>query len=227
RFVASHIRLGEGGVVPDYVHFHKLRFQMLYCLRGWTRLLYEGEGPAFVMEAGGCVLQPPEIRHRVLECAPGTEVLEIACPAVHETVADPAVALPTAVYAPKREFSGQTFWHDDPAKATWEPSRVPGFRARDLGIAEASGGLADAHVLRSADVSARAPRVHDGELLFAFVLEGSATLACEGHPAVALAARDAFVIPAGVPFALEDRSADLELFELAVPPATPVTFPNR
>src|SRR5262249_58242589 len=51
RFIASHIGLGEGGVVPDYVHFHKLRFQMLYCLRGWTRLLYEGYGPAFVLEA--------------------------------------------------------------------------------------------------------------------------------------------------------------------------------
>jgi hypothetical protein len=27
RFIASHIRLGEGGAVPDYVHFHKLRFR--------------------------------------------------------------------------------------------------------------------------------------------------------------------------------------------------------
>jgi quercetin dioxygenase-like cupin family protein len=219
RFVASHIRLGEGGAVPDYVHFHKVRFQMLYCLRGWTRLVYEDQGPAFVMEAGGCVMQPPEIRHRVLECAPGTEVLEIGCPAVHETVADPALPLPTPVYAPKREFSGQTFLHHDPAKATWEPSSVPGFRARDLGIARASGGLADARVLQNAEVSARARRVHDGELLFAFVLEGSATLACEAHPAVTLAAGDAFVIPAGEPFALEDRSAELELFELAVPRA--------
>lgn len=216
RFIASHIRLGEGGAVPDYVHFHKVRFQMLYCLRGWTRLLYEDQGPALVMAAGGCVLQPPEIRHRVLECGPGTEVLEIGCPAVHETVADPSLALPTPVYAPKREWSGQTFLHHDPATATWEPSRVPGFRTRDLGIARASGGLADARILRNADVSARPRRVHDGELLFAFVLEGSATLVCEAHPAVTLAAGDAFVVPAAMPFALEDRSTDLELFELAV-----------
>ncbi len=164
-------------------------------------------------------MQPPEIRHRVLECAPGAEVLEISCPAVHETIADPALPLPTPVFAPKREWSGQTFLHHDPAKATWEPSRVPGFRARDLGIARASGGLADARVLKNAEVSARTRRVHDGELLFAFVLEGSATLACEAHPAVTLAAGDAFVIPAGVPFTLEDRSANLELFELAVPRA--------
>jgi quercetin dioxygenase-like cupin family protein len=215
RFIASHIRLGEGGPVPDYVHFHKLRFQMIYCLRGWTRLLYEGEGPAFVMEAGGCVLQPPEIRHRVLECAAGTEVLEIACPALHETVADPTLALPTEVYAPKRRFGGQTFRHAA-AAATWEPSRVPGFRERDLGIAGATGGLADARILKSADVTAGARRAHGGELLFAFVLGGSATLHAEAHRAVPLAAGDAFVIPAGVPFALEDRSTDLELFEIAV-----------
>jgi mannose-6-phosphate isomerase-like protein (cupin superfamily) len=217
RFIASHIRLGEGGKVADYVHFHRVRFQMLYCARGWTRLLYEDQGPAFVMEAGECVLQPPEIRHRVLECGPGTEVIEIGCPALHETVADPALALPTPVHAPRREFGGQTFLHHERAKATWEASQVPGFRARDLGIAAATRGLADARVLQSADVSADARRVHDGELLFDFVLEGSATLVCEGHPAAPLFAGDAFVIPATISFALEDRSTDLELFELAMP----------
>ena len=216
RFVASHIRLVEAGPVPDYVHFHKVRFQMLYCLRGWTRLVYEDQGPPFVMEAGECVLQPPEIRHRVLECGPDTEVIEIGCPAVHETVADPALELPTRAHAPEREFAGQTFWHHERATATWAPSGVAGFRARDLGIAAASRGLADARVLKSADVTARARRVHDGELLFDFVLAGSATLHADGQPAATLAAGDAFVIPSGVPFTLEDRSTDLELFELAV-----------
>src|SRR5262249_60788932 len=172
----------------------KVRSQLLYCLRGWTRLLYEDQGPSFVMEAGGCVLQPPEIRHRVLECAPGTEVLEIGCPAVHETVADPELALPTPVYDPERDFSGQTFLHHEPAKATWEPSGVPGFRARDLGIARSSGGLADARVLQNVEAAPRARRVHDGEVHFAFVPQGSATVAHGGHPAVKLAAA-ACVVP--------------------------------
>ena len=34
RFIASHICIPDGGEVPDYVHFHKIRFQMIYCLSG-------------------------------------------------------------------------------------------------------------------------------------------------------------------------------------------------
>jgi catechol 2,3-dioxygenase-like lactoylglutathione lyase family enzyme len=56
RFVASHIRIPEGGPVPDYVHFHKIRFQMIYCRKGWTRLVYEDQGEPFLLQAGDCVL---------------------------------------------------------------------------------------------------------------------------------------------------------------------------
>ena len=31
RFIASHLRIPDGGPVPDYTHFHKTRFQMIYC----------------------------------------------------------------------------------------------------------------------------------------------------------------------------------------------------
>jgi catechol 2,3-dioxygenase-like lactoylglutathione lyase family enzyme len=34
RFVASHIRIPDGGPVRDYVHFHRVRFQMIYCYKG-------------------------------------------------------------------------------------------------------------------------------------------------------------------------------------------------
>ncbi len=33
RFIASHIRIPDGGPVPDYVHFHKVRFQMIFLPR--------------------------------------------------------------------------------------------------------------------------------------------------------------------------------------------------
>ena len=81
RFIASHIRIPQGGPVPDYVHFHKVRFQTIYCKTGWAKLVYEDQGEPFLLEAGDCVLQPPEIRHRVLESSDGLEVVEIACPA--------------------------------------------------------------------------------------------------------------------------------------------------
>jgi quercetin dioxygenase-like cupin family protein len=212
RFVASHIRVGEGGPVADYVHFHRIRFQLIYCYRGWVRLVYEGQGPPFVMHAGECVLQPPEIRHRVLECAEGTEVIEVGSPALSETVADPSMDLPNAVS--DRRFGGQSFVRHELTNARWE--RSSSFLVRDLGIAEATNGLVRARVLRP-DASLSADlRSHDGELLFSFVLDGRARLACEGRSADEVGAGDAFVVPAGMPFALEDRSSDLEVFELVV-----------
>ncbi|HEY5907050.1 MAG TPA: cupin [Vicinamibacteria bacterium] len=225
RFIASHIRIPEGGPVPDYVHFHEIHFQLIYCFKGWVRVVYEDQGPPFVMQAGDCVLQPPRIRHRVLESSPGLEVVEISSPAEHATHADSALALPTAVQRPDRDFGGQRFVRHEAARATFSPWRMPGFEARDLGIAAATDGLATARVARVAPAHAATSKVldelahvsHDAELLFTFVLAGGALLLCEGQEGVALAAGDAFVIPAGRPFALTEPSPDLELLEVSLP----------
>ena len=94
--VASHIRILDGGPVPDYVHYHKILFQMIYCYKGWARLVYEDQGEPFVIEPGDCVLQPPQIRHQVFESSPGMEVIELTCPADHETCVDHEIKLPTS-----------------------------------------------------------------------------------------------------------------------------------
>ena len=54
---------------------------MIYCYKGWVRVVHEDQRPSFILQAGDCVLQPPEIRHQVLECSPGLEVIEISSPA--------------------------------------------------------------------------------------------------------------------------------------------------
>ena len=131
RFIASHIRIPEGGPVPDHVHYHKVRFQMIYCYRGSVRVVYEDQGPPFVLAAGDCVLQPPRIRHRVLECAPGLEVVEVSCPADHETVIDHALSLPTATLDAERDFGGQRFVRHEVSQARWQVWRRAGFEARD------------------------------------------------------------------------------------------------
>ena len=74
----SHIRILKAGPVSDYVHFHKIRFQMIFCNKGWAKLVYEDQGSPFIFQAGDCILQPPEIRHQVLENSDGFEVVEIA-----------------------------------------------------------------------------------------------------------------------------------------------------
>ena len=69
---------------------------MIYCHRGWVRVVYEGQGEPFVMYPGDRVIQPPEIRHRVLESSDGLEVVELGCPAEHETWVDHSWNCPTA-----------------------------------------------------------------------------------------------------------------------------------
>ena len=174
RFIASHIMIQDGGPVPDYVHYHKVRFQMIYCRAGWVRVVYEDQGTDFVMRAGDCVLQPPRIRHRVLESSPGMEVIEIGCPALHETLADPELDLPNARLDPARSFEGQVFLRHEADKAPWTPWRFPGFETRDIGMAIATGGLVDARAIRARGATATPSWTHDGELEFVFVLAGSA-----------------------------------------------------
>jgi quercetin dioxygenase-like cupin family protein len=216
RFVASHIHIPDGGPVSDYVHFHKVRFQLIYCHRGWVRVVYEDQGPPFVMEAGDCVLQPPRIRHRVLESSAGLEVIEIGCPADHETVADHALALPTAALRTEREFEGQRFVQHRASAAVWQPR--DGFEVRDLGIAAATVGVAGACVVRRGAGPATSPMfTHDAELLLRFVLQGSLTLSCEERAPRTLGAGDCFVVPAGMAHALQDCSPDLELLETCSP----------
>lgn len=215
RFIASHIAIPDGGPVADWVHFHKIRFQMIFCRKGWVRVVYEDQGPPFVMQAGDCVLQPPRIRHRVLEASPGLEVVEIGCPALHETLADHDLALPTGRVDPERDFEGQRFLRHVAAEAPWTPHGDTGFERRETGMAAATGGLADARVFRPAGARGFDAAGARGELLFGFVLEGAVTLQHAGVHR--LDPCDAFVIPPEQAWGLADASDDLALLEVVLP----------
>lgn len=212
RYIASHIRIPEGGPVPDYVHFHAIEFQIIYCYRGWVRVVYEDQGEPFVMHAGECVLQPPGIRHRVLEASPGLEVVELGLPAIHATHVDHALTLPTPVARPERTWDGQRFVRHLPGAAQFGPSRLAGFEACELGIAAATGGLASVHVVRARAAGEVTDR-HDADLVFRFVLAGAITL----DGVHRLGAADAVVVPAGQQVIWSDASPDLALLEVALP----------
>ncbi len=214
RYIASHISIPDGGPVADWVHFHKIRFQMIFCRRGWVRLVYEDQGPPFLLEAGDCVVQPPRIRHRVLESSPGLEVVEIGCPALHETLADHDMELPTGRDLPDRDFGGQRFLRYVASRTPW--SAHGGFERRDTGVVRATDGIADAYVLRPAS-SRRLPVVlNEEELLFGFVLEGSAVVECRGrHP---MGPTDAFVVPPGESWGLDDCTPDAAILVVASTP---------
>lgn len=218
--IASHIRIPDAGPVPDMVHYHAVGFQLIFCYRGWVRLVYEDQGPPFILAAGDCVIQPPEIRHRVLESSDGLEVIEVGVPADHVTTIDHALALPTPHLRPERAFGGQRFCHHREADATWGPWRLAGFEARETGVVEATSGAASVQVARVARVPGHVPATvssHASDILFTFVMGGSVTLSSEDQGAHALVAGDAFVIPPGVKTSLIDPSRDLELLEVALP----------
>lgn len=159
RLIASHIRICDGGPVADYVHYHAIELQLIYVRAGWVRVVYEDQGAPIVMRAGDCVVQPPLIRHRVLEASAGLEVIELASPARHATYVDHELQLPTQQIRADRDFSGQRFsWHR--AAAT----RVP---AEDLGVAAATHGAVGARIIRDGRVAAGALAlpVGDGAVL--------------------------------------------------------------
>jgi hypothetical protein len=80
------------------------------------------------------VLQPPEIRHRVLESSPGLEVIEIGCPAVHETIADHVWNYRTAAIRP--QFQWPAIPADIAADTPWTPFH--GGESQETGIADAT-----------------------------------------------------------------------------------------
>ena len=110
------------------VHFHSVGFQLIYCYKGWVDLVYEDQGPPFRLHAGNCVIQPPEIRHRVLFASENIEVIEIGVPAEHVTTIDHALELPTTELRPDRIFEGQKFVHHEANDAEMATFPVTRFR---------------------------------------------------------------------------------------------------
>ena len=215
-FIASHIRILEGGPVADYVHFHKIRFQTIFCRKGWVLVAYEGQGEPLLMQAGDCLLQPPLIRHRVMESSAGAEVVEICAPAQHITIADRAMTLPNGDLQPGRDFGGQQFVFHLAAKSAWVPWRVPGYEVQDTGIGAATAGLAGVRVVRPMAAGTAARQAHASEFCFYFVLSGTVSQSALGQSYL-LASDDSITLPDGAPYTLSEPSADLTLLEVTLP----------
>lgn len=209
RYIASHIAIADGGPVSDWVHFHHIRLQLIYVRHGWVRVVYEDQGDPFVMEAGDLVVQPPEIRHRVLESSKGAEVVEIGAPALHATFADHELELPNGRIDRSRRFGGQTFLRHVAAEAEW--SLFAGGEAQETAVERATGGLANVRTIRSKGADLRfAP--HAGELVFGFVLNGNARL--ETGASDPLEGGDSFVVEPGRSWSIRDASEDFRLLHV-------------
>lgn len=222
RFIASHIRIVEGGPVADYVHHHHIRFQVIFCHRGWVDVVYEEQGQPFRLEAGDLVIQPPHIRHQVLASSAGCEVVEIGCPALHATLTDRALALPNSRVDHERDFGGQRFVRHKSAGAAWTsmPAEWGGWVAQDSGVGVATDGLAGARLIRPGNLARQATfEGHGDELRFYYVRSGTATLLVPGHIDTEVSTDDAFVIPPASPWRLHQTEPGFEVFEVRLPAA--------
>ena len=213
RYIASHITIPEGGPVSDWVHYHRIALQLIYVRRGWVRVVYQDQGEPFVMNEGDLVLQPPLIRHRVLESSPGLEVVEVSAPAVHATFADHDLELPNGNNA-GRVYGGQYFLHHVGADTPWT-SADEGL-AQDTQVEISSTGLAQVRTLRPRSGESLSFGGHGGELVFGFVLDGSAMLDYRGLHEIGPA--DAFVIPPGQPWQVGHTSSGFRLLHVTTSP---------
>ena len=198
------------------VHFHRVGFQLIFCIHGWVDVAYEDQGEKMRLTAGDCFIQPPEIRHRVLEASDNVQVIEIGVPAEHVTEIDHEMALPTPHFRPEREWQGQRFVYNKAEGAEWVPFRLPGYICRDTTIAENTKGVAGVQVVRRGDGDPQWAE-HDTDIHFTFVMNGTVTLEGEGREPYQLERGDAFVVPPGMKTRLSAPSQDVELLEVTLP----------
>ena len=206
RYIASHISIPGGGQVADWVHYHRVALQMIFVRRGWVRVLYQDQGEPFVMNEGDLVLQPPGIRHRVIESSPGLEVVEISAPALHETFADHELTLPNGETG-GLAYAGQHFLRHIAADTPW--TDFHGAEAQQTQLSNSTCGIAEARLIRPGIAQEIAFSPHQGELVFGFVLDGTASL--NGSE---LRSADAFVVPPDEPWTLGAMSLDFRLLHV-------------
>jgi len=71
--------------IVSKMHLHEAEFQMIYVLQGSMTTDFDGHG-VHTMKAGDSWLQPPSIKHKVLDYSEDCEVLEIVMPGNFKTV---------------------------------------------------------------------------------------------------------------------------------------------
>jgi hypothetical protein len=91
---------------------------------------------------------------------------------------------------------------------------------RDLGIAAATGGLCQAHVIRMIPPctdEVRKRHVHTVDLQLVYVLKGWMKNEFEGHGEQMMSAGSCWLQPSGIKHTVLDYSPDLEVLEIIVP----------
>jgi len=207
QFIASHIHIPDGGPVPDYVHYHHVDFQLIFCHQGWVRVVYQDQGEPFVLEPGDAILQAPGIRHRVLEASDDLHVVEVSSPAEHVTFVEHGLELPNRA-EPGRWYGGQRFVHHRAADTPWVAAG-PGVQVQTLELEPATSGRYGAFVIQLEVVDGaelELPAAGSVDFEFVAVLDGSLVVAdTSGGEEALFGAGSALNLDDGVAWAARPR----------------------
>ena len=224
RIIASEILVETAGPIADYVHYHDVAFQVICCVRGSVRVVYQDQGEAFELHRGDVVLQAPGIRHRVLEASSGLMVVELCCPAEHATHADPSLELPNATLDPTRLYGGQRFVRHVASESAWTDAEG-GWLVQRSEVHDATQGLAEVAFARVGASGRARIDAREAELEFGYVVAGSARLCVEDYAndtqhgtsdTKRLDARGAFALPVGSTATIDGASEDFELLRVVL-----------
>ena len=66
-------------------HYHNYDFQMMYIIKGWVKMYYEGQGE-FILKQGDFVYHPDGQIHDFMDYSEDIEILEMSSPADHHSI---------------------------------------------------------------------------------------------------------------------------------------------
>lgn len=179
--------------------------------------MLEDQGPRFILQAGDCITQPPEIRHQVVEASDNLEVIEIGLPSDHMTTIDHELKLPTDISNPDRKYQGQTFSHHVKGQAIWNNWKHKGLVARDTGILKATAGVTSVTVAIPSNLNQLANDLkHQYDILFGFITSGRMKLLVDQGASANFSKGNEFVIPSGTDYSFSEFSDDLEVLEVVI-----------
>jgi hypothetical protein len=128
--------------------------------------------------------------------------------------------------APARKLSGgapQVFTVSHLNEADFKPDGLRAYaQYRDLGIAAATGGLCQAHVIRLVPPctdEVRKRHLHKTELQLVYVLKGWMKNEFEGQGEQMMSVGSCWLQPSGIEHTVLDYSPDCEVLEITPPPA--------
>lgn len=218
EMAAIHFQAALPSTLNNSVHFHDLKFQLLYVRRGSITMAYESQGPSLDLVEGDCVLQPPHQRHAVIDSSGDLELIEFYGPRNHRIEEDSDLILPSSQIDPARLFAGQRFELRRKRNDDWQPWQTIGCLHRPMGFNVASQGLVDAEVVRMHDAMQIQMKTAQAAFSFFFVLAGSFQLSIAGAQSnQSLRINDSFLIAPQSQLSIAQISEDAEILVITTP----------